>query len=147
MNIDTETADIYFLTKTDAEFWEELTPEEKQKAIGTAYNLVKTLPFIGQKCDENQDDIFPRFFAGQKIALPKDVIFGIFEEALSLIKKQKNEIPEQPEGVKSLSLGNSSISFEAMRAGEFLSKNSLIFLNGWIKKGFDIEPKKFKEVY
>ena len=147
MNIDIETADIYFSTRTDGEIWEELTSDEKQKAITTAYNFVKTLPFIGQRWEEGQEDIFPRFFAGQKIALPKDVIFGVFEEALALIKKQKAEIPDQPEGVKSLTLGNSSVTFEGGRTGEFLSKNSLIFLNGWIKKGFDIEQKKFKEVY
>lgn len=147
MNIDIETADIYFSTRTEGEIWDELTPDEKQKALTTAYNFVKTLPFIGQKYEEGQDDIFPRFFAGQKIELPKDVIFGIFEEALALIKKQKNEIPEPPEGIKSLTLGNSSVTFEGERTGEFLSKNSQIFLNGWLKKGFDIEQKKFKEVY
>lgn len=146
MNIDVQTANDYFAVSLDADLWSELTGDEKQKAIFSAYNLVKSLPFIGKKVLPDQEDIFPRFYKGKIFQLPKDVMFGVFEEALSLAKKYKNNSKEIPEEIISMSLGNSSVSFNGSR-DKNLSKTSRKFLDAWLKKGFDIESEKFSEVY
>ena len=147
MNIDIETADIYFSTRADSLIWEELTAEDKQKALTTAYNFIKTFPFIGEKVSLNQEDIFPRIFKGVTIQLPKDVMFGVFEEALSIVKRAANSTQDIPDGVQAISLGNSSVTFKSEYSHKNLSKNSQNFLEGWLKKGFDIEGEKFREVY
>ena len=146
MNIDVQTANDYFAVSFNSDFWSELTEDEKQKAVLSAYNFVKTLPFIGKKITPEQEDIFPRIYEGKIIQLPTDVMFGVFEEALTLAKKFKNNLSEIPEGINSLSLGNSSVSFNASHE-ENLAKTSKKFLDAWLKKGFDIESEKFREVY
>jgi hypothetical protein len=149
MAINIENADTYFIQRLGAENWFELEDEQKQAAINTACNIIKRLPFIGQKLTPTQVDIFPRSYRGQVIPLPVDVESAIYEEAFSLVNSAELNSAEIPDGVQSLSLGGASISFKDGSGSltDSVSKNSMKFLDGWIKKGFDIEPEKFREVY
>ena len=150
MAINIENADTYFIQRLGSENWFKLEDAQKQAAITTAEENIKRLPFIGQKVSPTQVDIFPRSYKGQVIPLPEDVIKAIFEEAFFLANQNDLAgLTEIPDGVQSLSLGSASISFKDGNGSVTgsVSKNSMKFLDGWIQKGFDIEPEKFREVY
>ena len=148
MAINIENADTYFIQRLGAETWFELDNAQKQAAITTAYNNIKHLPFIGKKLTLSQSDIFPRSYKGQVISLPVDVESAIYEEAFSLVNSADLNPTEIPDGVQSLSLGGASISFKDSSATlGCISKSAVKFLDGWLQKGFDIEPEKFREVY
>ena len=148
MAINIENADTYFIQRLGAEAWFELDNAQKLAAITTAYNNIKKLPFIGQKLSPSQSDIFPRSYKGQVISLPVDVESAIYEEAFSLSSQPVSGFSEIPDGVQSLSLGGASISFKDSSATlGCISKSAVKFLDGWLQKGFDIEPEKFREVY
>ena len=147
MNIDTNSANEYFSTRLSADIWSEQDNNKKQAALITAHNKISKLPFIGTKAADNQSDIFPRFYNGKLIELPDDVAKAVFEEALSLLKPEENSFAEIPEGVQSLSLGGASISFNNSKSSFKLCEQSGLYLDGWLRKGFDIEPEKFKEVF
>ena len=63
-----------------------------------------------------------------------------------LLNSQKEDV-DVPEGVQSLSLGSASVSFSDIKNTAKLSKLSEEFLSGWLRRGFDIESEKFREVY
>lgn len=147
MTIDIQSADEYFSSRYGAEIWLELDNTQKQAALITAYNNIKKLPFIGQKLSETQTDLFPRIYKGQAVQMPADVENAIYEEAFSIISRNELNINEIPDGVQSLSLGSASISFKDTQNINPISKTAIKFLDGWLQKGFDIEPEKFREVY
>ena len=148
MAINIENADTYFIQRLGAEAWFELDNAQKLAAITTAYNNIKKLPFIGQKLSPSQSDIFPRSYKGQVISLPVDVESAIYEEAFSLSSQPVSGFSEIPDGVQYLSLGGASISFKDSSATlGCISTSAVKFLDGWLQKGFDIEPEKFREVY
>lgn len=147
MNIDTNSANEYFSARLSSDIWFEQDNTKKQAAITTAKNKISKLPFLGIKADENQIDIFPRFYKGKLIELPDDVAKAVFEEALTLLKKENKSFEDIPDGIQSLSLGAASISFNSSKSVFGLSEESALYLDGWLRKGFDIEPEKFKEVF
>ena len=147
MNIDTNSANEYFSTRLSADIWFEQDNAKKQAAIATAKNKISKLPFIGTKAADNQQDIFPRLYRDKLIELPDDVVKAIFEEALYLLKQEENSFAEIPGGVQSMSLGGASISFNNSKSSFKLCEQSGLYLDGWLRKGFDIEPEKFKEVF
>lgn len=147
MIIDVKSADEYFSTRLDSEMWFELEEQQKLAAITTAYENIKYLPFIGTKLNVTQSDIFPRYYKGQVIQLPDDVVKGIFEEAYYLLIKSQSGLNNLPEGMQSVSLGSASMSFGGSLNLKDISQNSRNFLDSWLRKGFDIEAGKFREVY
>lgn len=148
MAINIENADTYFIQRLGAEAWFELDNTQKQAAITTAYNNIKKLPFIGQKLSQSQSDIFPRSYKGRVISLPVDVESAIYEEAFSLSDGNEFSPVKIPDGVQSLSLGGASISFKDSSATlGCISKSAVKYLDGWLQKGFDIEPETYREVY
>lgn len=147
MKIDISSANEYFSTRLDSELWFELEDKQKLAAIMTANENIKYLPFIGSKLSPEQEEIFPRYYKGQVIQLPDDVIKGIFEEAYSLLIKSQSGLNNLPEGIQSVSLGSASISFGGSVNLQAINPTSKKFLDNWIKKGFDIEAGKFREVY
>ena len=147
MNINISSADEYFLTRLSSETWFEQDNSHKQAAITTAQNKISKLPFIGTKVADNPADFFPRFYKGKLIELPDDVVKAVFEEALYLLKKEEFSPSDIPEGISSLSLGSASISFKNVKTPFNLSEKSVVYLDGWLRKGFDIESAKFKEVF
>ena len=147
MNISVDSADEYFLNILSSELWFEQDAEKKQAAILMAENKIKKLPFIGTKVADNQIDMFPRLYNGKLINLPDDVVMAIFEEALFLLKQENGLSSELPDGVQSLSLGGASISFKESKSHFKLCDNASLYLDGWLRKGFNISTEKFKEVY
>ncbi len=146
MDIDVKTADEYFKTRLGADSWFALDDAAKNSALVTAQNIIGKLPFIGVKADQNQETIFPRIYHGKRISMPVDVMYGIFEEAYSLILKTDIDVADVPDGVQSVSLGAASVTFKDV-AGISVSRNSIKFLTGWLKVGFDIENCRYREVY
>ena len=147
MNIDTNSANEYFSTRLSADIWFEQDNNKKQAAINTAKNKISKLPFIGTKAADNQSEVFPRLYRGNLIEQPDDVAKAVFEEALSSLKNDALGVGDIPEGVQSLSLGGASISFKNSKSTFSLCEQSALYLDGWLRKGFDIEPEKFKEVF
>ena len=147
MNIDIQSADEYFSTRLDSDAWFELDENQKQAAITTAKENIQRLPFIGTKVNAAQTEIFPRYYKGTLVPLPDDVIKGIFEEAITLLVNANSGLMNIPDEIQSLSLGSASMAFTSGIKNKTISQNSIKFLKGWLKKGFDIEPGKFREVY
>ncbi len=147
MNIDTNSANEYFSARLSSDIWFEQDNTKKLAAITTAKNKISKLPFIGTKAADNQAEVFPRYYKGKLLELPDDVAKAVFEEALSLLKQENNSFEDIPDGVQSLSLGGASISFNNAKSAFALSEQSARYLDGWLRKGFDIEPEKFKEVF
>lgn len=147
MKIDINSADEYFSTRLNSEMWFELEDKQKLAAITTAYQTIKNLPFIGTKLRPEQDEIFPRYYKGYVIQLPDDVIKGVFEEAYSLLIKSQSGLCNIPEGIQSVSLGSASMTLNGNINSKEINQTSRKFLDNWLKKGFDIESGKFREVY
>ena len=149
MDINLEKADEYFSNRLYSESWFELTDEEKHSALCMAQDKIKGMPFIGTKDLETQEKPFPRCYKGRVFDMPENVAKAVFEEAFSLtLKNNADMLQNLPQGVQSLSLGSASITFNSNGNSVYsLSKTSMMYLEDWLKKGFDIEPEKFREVY
>lgn len=147
MIIDIKSADEYFTTRLDSDMWFELEEQQKLAAITTAKESIKYLPFIGTKLSPFQNDIFPRYYKGQVVHMPDDVVKGVFEEAYSLLTKSQSGLNNVPDGIQALSLGSASMSFGGSLNTKELSQTSRKFLDNWLQKGFDIESGQFREVY
>ena len=139
-------ADEYFSARLNSDVWFEADNDDKIAALTMSENIVNRLPFIGTKLCCSQPEPFPRSFNGKVINIPDDVKKGIYEEALYLLINSQNSDVPIPEGVQSISLGSASISFKDI-SGVGISKNSSRYISGWLKRGFDIDPEKFREVY
>lgn len=147
MKIDIKTADEYFKTRLGSESWFELDEKQKQAAITTAYEKIKQLPFIGMKVVQSQEDIFPRYYKGYILDLPPDVVKAVFEETLHLLTIDSQGFTNIPDGLQSVSLGSASMSFSGTLNSNEISPKSEVYLSGWVKKGFDVENAKYREVY
>ncbi len=147
MYTDIDDANEYFASRLNSEVWSEAENQDKISALTMAENKVNKLPFIGAKLSGTQTEPFPRVYKGQVLRFPDDVKKGIYEEALYLLLNSQKEDVDVPEGVQSLSLGSASVSFSDIKNTAKLSKLSEEFLSGWLRRGFDIESEKFREVY
>jgi hypothetical protein len=148
VEISLECANAYFANHLDFDYWNSITDNKKIAAINMAKNYILRLPYIGQVLNAEQEMPFPRVYCARLITMPDDVIKAIFEEALILIKlKDWEQDVVLPDEIQSMSLGSASISFKDSSRKYEISQKSQMFLEPWIKKGFDFSSSAFSEVY
>ena len=148
MEISLECANDYFSNHLDFDFWNDISDNQKNAAINMAKDYIFRFPYIGQALSEGQENPFPRVYCARLITIPDDVVKAVFEEALNLIKLNTTENSVTiPEGIQSMSLGSASISFKDSFGKYEISQKSRMYLEPWIKKGFDFKSSTFSEVY
>lgn len=168
--ITVDEADEYFLGRLGADFWEELKPGQKEKALITATRKIDRFPFIGFKQSPKQVLQFPRcyysnIFENVQVAqIPQQLKDAVCEEALTTLQYIENNSEDAYNGAidtnwSSLKLGDASITMGNKSAsgtnstgtnsnkGGLLSAEAINLLSGLIKIGFDIPNPKVYEVY
>lgn len=130
-----EEATQYFAERFNGEKWEDLSEDEKKRAMITASRKINGLRFKGFKADIKQPLEFPRFFKpvylskrsyssmlnakrinGKDyiyIELPEEMIAACCEEALSLVQRTEDSIhiKNQRLGIASTSIMGDSVTY------------------------------------
>lgn len=166
-----DEANEYFLTRFGAGLWNELSLEDKKKALITATRRIDCLPYIGYKVNPNQKHQFPRYFIDYTYALnyfvtaevPQEVKDATAEEALSIVQYIEVNGEDAFNGavntnMQSLKLGDASITYgngtnqlgaggSATNSFGLYSDEAARLLSGFIKVGLNITNPRFYEVY
>lgn len=143
VGIDTYTtvaeADTYFASTLKNTAWTTLDAPTKEICLKMACRKMGTLLFIGVKTADPQALEFPRSYDNSTYdGTPQDVKNAQSELALWLYQNQNNQaLNAQEMGIKSMSLGGESYSFEGT-AGNILCVDCNDYLNKWIRKGFKV---------
>lgn len=153
VGIDTYTtvaeADTYFASTLKDAIWTALGTPVKEICLKTACRKMETLPYTGVKTISTQLLEFPRCYTNSLYnsdyifnpsadGTPQDIKNAQSELALWLYQNQNNQaLNAQEIGIKSMSLGGESYSFEGT-AGNILCVDCNDYLNKWIRKGFKV---------
>ena len=130
-----EEAETYFSTRLNAEKWDAETDTNKEKALIMATKRIDSLRFQGFLCDNTQKLQFPRYIFANYLSkrtytdkINEVLVNGrwmiyievsdqlkeaVCEEALTLFEQNNSvHLKNQQLGIKSISLGAGSVSYE-----------------------------------
>lgn len=150
-------ADNYFEYDLEAQIWRDASEMDKQRALVTATRQIDTLNFQGTKALPDQPLAFPRrkevYLSEHELMklklmisqsttplYPEDVKRATCEQALYLLQNQKSDQTFdklQGKGIKSYSVGDVSVTFEASSYNASLSQTSpkaRTYLDQYIKR-------------
>lgn len=154
---DIDYADRYFAYDLHATAWQEAYEDVKAKALVTATRQIDTNNFIGVKAHHQQKLEFPRRKNTRPLTdvelimyadrlkdlqndIPEDIKKATCEQALMLIKEMTTDNTFdtlRAKGVKSYTVGDSSISFDNTTASYALSQitpKAITYLNPYIQR-------------
>ena len=137
--ISTNDADTYFAESLGAEKWTASSSDNKGRAVKMATRLIDTLPFVGYKTDENQENEFPR---NGENTVPLEVQRACAEIALELLKGNLPNKSADQNSVLSESTGDASRSYAAGRGAANFGLPSVLaarFLAPWIEDDREVE--------
>lgn len=131
-----EEAELYFDERYDSKEWFNLDKKEKETILITASQKINSFDFIGSKLIQNQPMEFPRNYE-----LPQDIKNAVCEEAIKLLKNNKNiHQQNQENNISSINLGDSSVSYKFSKPIEHSLASNLAYqlIQKWIKKGYNL---------
>lgn len=102
-----EDADDYFAASYGSE-WETISENQKQKLLITATRVIDRKDYQGEKLDKNQPLKFPRIIEGEQTS--EEILIAACSELAANIYSDGGT-DNSMSNVKSVSLGDSSISF------------------------------------
>lgn len=132
-------ANNYFANTLKSATWLAISETNREICLKMACRKMETLFFTGVKTAETQALEFPRSYDNSIYdGTPQDIKNAQSELALWLYQNQNNQaLNAQEMGIKSMSLGGESYSFEGT-AGNILCVDCNDYLNKWIRKGFKV---------
>jgi hypothetical protein len=130
--IDLEGAEQYFSERLHARAWTEASESDKEKGLIQATRAIDRLYLKGRKAEAGQLLAFPRYPDKE---IPKFVQYACCEEALALLERGNSiRLQLQKEGVKSVSIGNTSETFIERPIRGLLSSEAWEYLRPWIAR-------------
>jgi len=132
-------AESYFLTRYDADAWDDATTTQKKKALISATRIIDRLNFEGEKTDDDQTLQFPR---ADDVLVPAEIKIACYEIAFALLDGVDPELEARNLDLTATKYGNVSASFNGSQ-NEYIRNGIPSFIAWTYLKSFIRDRKGF----